>query len=189
MASEYKIVYQTLEDRDNLDKIEQEGPFLCVRSDAWLGMGYYFWESFIENAKWWGEKNHLEKGYVITQAHYTNDEDKCFNLIDNPEHLRSFNEVIELLRKDGLYIPTKTTVSRIIMFLRSIDKFPYNATRAKGENCKSPSSKFSITTIFNQKFPAIYLDSLPAIQVCFYRKGEPLNLSKYKIVFPEKYVL
>lgn len=57
---------------------------------------------------------------------------------------------------------------------------------AKGENCKSPSSKFSITTIFNQKVPPIYLDSLPAIQVCFYRKGKQLNLSKYKIVFPEK---
>ncbi|NCB43496.1 MAG: hypothetical protein EOM59_12895 [Clostridia bacterium] len=189
MASEYKIVYQTLEDRDNLDKIEQEGPFLCGRSNAWLGTGYYFWESFIENAKWWGEKSYQEKGYVITQAHYMNDEDECYNLIDNPEHLRSFNAAIRLMEEKGLYITENTTVSRIIEFLRSINIFHYNATRAKGDNCKSLSSEFSITTIFNKKFPSIYLDSLPAIQVCFYIKEKPLDLSQYKIVFPEKYVL
>lgn len=189
MASEYKIVYQTLEDRDNLDKIEQDGPFLCGRNGAWLGTGYYFWESFIENAKWWGENSYKVKGYVITQAHYTNDENECYNLIDNREHLQKLNEAIRLMEEQGLYIQKKTTVSRVIEFLRSLNIFHYNATRAKADNCKSPSSEFSITTIFNQRFPSIYLDSLPAIQVCFYKKEIPLVLSEYKIVFPEKYVL
>jgi len=51
----------------------------------------------------WGEKNHHEKRYVITLAHYTNEEDKCFNLIDYPKNIRHFNEVVTLL-KGWIYI-------------------------------------------------------------------------------------
>ena len=40
--------YQTLENRNNPDQIEEQGPFLCNRKSAWLGEGYYFWDSFIE---------------------------------------------------------------------------------------------------------------------------------------------
>ena len=34
--------YQTLENRNNPDKIEEQGPFLCSHKNAWLGKGYYF---------------------------------------------------------------------------------------------------------------------------------------------------
>ena len=39
--------YHTVEDRDNPDEIEADGPFKCTRGDAWLGPGYYFWDSKI----------------------------------------------------------------------------------------------------------------------------------------------
>lgn len=32
-----KTLYQTVEDRNNPLEIESEGPFLCVRNNAWLG--------------------------------------------------------------------------------------------------------------------------------------------------------
>lgn len=34
------LLYQTVEDRDNPDNIEAEGPFKCTRKDAWLGEYY-----------------------------------------------------------------------------------------------------------------------------------------------------
>lgn len=49
-----KTLYQTVEDRNNPSEIETEGPFLCVRNNAWLGRGYYFWDTFVELAHWWG---------------------------------------------------------------------------------------------------------------------------------------
>jgi hypothetical protein len=75
-----KTIYQTLENRGNLDFIENNGPFICKRNNAWLGTGYYFWESFIENAHWWGKEcNNYPNGYVICKAIYTENEEKCFN--------------------------------------------------------------------------------------------------------------
>ena len=49
-----RIIYQTVEDRGNPDYVEQHGPFICTNKNAWLGEGYYFWDTIIELAHWWG---------------------------------------------------------------------------------------------------------------------------------------
>ena len=41
------VIYQTLEDRDNYDEVEECGPFPCCSSNAWLGKGCYFWDDEI----------------------------------------------------------------------------------------------------------------------------------------------
>ena len=46
----WKTIYQTLENRDNADEVERDGPFLCNRKNAWLGTGYYFGDTFVELA-------------------------------------------------------------------------------------------------------------------------------------------
>jgi hypothetical protein len=184
-----KKVYQTLEDRSNPDTIERDGPFICKRRNAWLGVGYYFWESFVENAHWWGKEcNNYQHGYVICQAIYLFDEEKCFNLIDNYEHLRMYNDTIKIMEDNSIFNSDKTTVSRIIEYLRNTLRiFKYEAVRVYGVNSKSFKSFYSNTTIFDVYKPQKYLDSLPAIQVCFYTK-QSLNLKNYKIVFPEEYI-
>ena len=50
--------YQTLEDRDNPDEIETNGSYRCRSSNAWLGIGYYFWDSNAQWANEWGEKSY-----------------------------------------------------------------------------------------------------------------------------------
>ena len=62
-----KILYQTLDDNDNADYVEQNAPFPCDRKNSWLGTGYYFWDTFIENAHWWGEVNY-KNSYIICKA-------------------------------------------------------------------------------------------------------------------------
>ena len=39
------IGYHTLEDRGNPKEILESGPKQCFRADAWLGHGYYFWDT------------------------------------------------------------------------------------------------------------------------------------------------
>jgi len=63
-------IYQTLEDRNNPDVVENQGPFLCNRKDVWLGIGYYFWDSFIENAHWWGKEGARYKNYFICESSF-----------------------------------------------------------------------------------------------------------------------
>ena len=52
-----RTLFQAIKDLDNPDEIEQNGPFKCRREDAWLGEGYYFWDSFVELAHWWGRES------------------------------------------------------------------------------------------------------------------------------------
>jgi hypothetical protein len=181
-----KKVYQTLEDRDNPDEIERHGPFKCNKNNAWMGEGYYFWESFIDNAHWWGEEcNSFENGYIICEAIYIEHEDQCFNLIDNPEHMKMFNDTKDLMLKQGLYKDGETTVARIIEFLRTKLKiFKYEAVRVNGVNSKSYKSSFSNRTIFDARNPQKFLDTSPAYQICFY---SILNLRNFRIIFPDKY--
>ena len=49
-------IYQTLEDRQNYEEVEQHGPYFCSvtypngilkkgSKQPWLGSGYYFWDT------------------------------------------------------------------------------------------------------------------------------------------------
>jgi len=183
-----KIVYQTLENRDNPDYVEKNGPFSCERRNAWLGDGYYFWDSFIENAHWWGcEGARYSNGYFICKALYDLDDAKCFNLIDNPEHFDMFNKTKSLMTEKGLYVPNKTTVARIIEYIKNTLKiFKYDAVRVYGINSKSFSSPYSNRTLFDTNHNTKYLDSLPAIQICFYTKTS-LGLRDFKLIYPAEY--
>lgn len=181
--------YQTLEERDT-HLIEINGPFPCIHKNAWLGRGYYFWDSFIENAHWWGVEGACYRNYVICESSFDLDETKCFNLVDNPEHLKKFNDTRRLLTEQGLYIKDKTTVARVIEYIKNtLNVFQYEAIRVFGINSISFNSTFSNRTIFiykEGKKSFQYLDSTPAIQICFYTKTS-LNLNGFKIIYPAEY--
>jgi hypothetical protein len=182
-----KTVYQTLDDLGNPDEIENHGPYRCDRKNAWLGVGFYFWESFIQNAHWWGNSNYKVNGYIICEAIYTKDENKCFNLIDDEIHIKMFNDAKSLMLKEGLYVQNVTTVARVIHYLRTTLKiFTYEAIRVYGVNSKSINSDYSNISIFNSYHIQQYLDTNPAIQICFYRNNS-LDLRNYKVIYPAYY--
>ena len=183
-----RTVYQTLEDRGNPDYVEQNGPFKCDRNNAWLGDGYYFWDSFIENAHWWGSEGaSYSNGYMICKSTYLLDEEKCFNLIDNAIHFKMYNDTKQLMKDKGLYKENSTTVARIIEHIKNTLKiFKYDGIRVYGINSKSFSSPYSNRTIFDKKHNTKYLDSLPAIQICFYTT-KSLNLKGFKLIHPPEY--
>lgn len=179
--------YQTLEDRD-IHRVESEGPFQCTHASAWLGNGYYFWESFIENAHWWGiDGAKYSNGYIICESTFILDENKCFNLVDNPDHLAQFNECRNILRSQNLYEEGKTRVSRIINYVKGLGVFNYEAIRVYGINSVSFRSKYANRTVFKHGHGLLqYLDSTPAIQINFFSKNS-LNRTGFKIVFPVEY--
>jgi|SRR5690625_1283899 len=182
-------VYQTLENRE-IDGVEINGPFLCDRSNAWLGPGYYFWDSHKENAHWWGkEVAKYPAGYIICKSTITFD-DKCFDLHDNPDHQRTFNKMKDMFLEKGLLEEGQTTVGRIMNFIKTqIDSFPFEAIRAYAVNSKGYKSSFNQRTRFVHKEyreSNQYLDTLPAIQICLFTKNS-LDRKGYSIVYPPEY--
>lgn len=178
--------YQTLENRGNADDIEKNGPFLCNRKDAWLGEGYYFWDSFIENAHWWGKKGACyQNGYIICESSFELNE-KCLDLHDNPEHMKMFSSTIQLMEEKELFKENQTTIGRVIEFLKQTIQFDYEAIRANGVNSISQQSSFSKRTPFKLGKNHQYWDATPAIQICFIKK-DGLNRKEFKIVYPLEY--
>jgi hypothetical protein len=182
-----KTVYQTIEDRDtDLDVVENNGPYLCEWSNSWLGNGYYFWDTFIENAHWWGkEARKYKNGYIICSAKCNFNDVDCCDLVGNTEHLTMLYDTFELLKKKNL-ANERTTVCKIINYLKEDLKiFNFSAVRAYGIRSKNLNSEFSFSLPFESEKPQ-YIDFKPAIQICFYNKTS-LNLSNYKIVYPPEY--
>ena len=185
-----QTVYQTLEDRGNPDEIEQNAPFPCHWENTWLGDGYYFWDTFIENAHWWGNVRY-KNNYVICSFSCDFDTTTCFDLVGDTEHMLDFSNSIDFLKQQKL-IDVNTTVSRVLALLKSkIKGFNYQAIRVYGvksiSDFKQDFEKYRHRLIFELSKPQ-YLDYKPAIQICIFDK-KGLNLRNTKIEFPDEYNL
>jgi hypothetical protein len=104
-------LYQTLEDRGNPVWVEDNGPLRCNRGNAWLGDGYYFWDSHIQLAHYWGEM--YKKGYMICAASAVLDH-TCWDLHNNANHRIEFEEIYNLLIEIDISRGKTITVAHVI---------------------------------------------------------------------------
>lgn len=181
------MLYQTLEDRNNPEEIENSGPFKCRTATSWLGDGYYFWDGFIELAHFWG-KNSTYSNYVVCSAQAYLNTENCYDLVGNINHLKDFRSILEIMTKEGL-LDDKTTVRRIITFMKNKGVFQHHSIRAIGVNSISDNDEnksFTLRFKFDFKLPA-YLDVIPPIQICILN-CQKVSLSNYKIIYPDIYV-
>jgi hypothetical protein len=175
--------YQTLEDRDNIDYIETEGPFDCKRNDAWLGLGYYFWDTNMDWAIDWGEFAYTinNKEFLIASCKIDLSKD-CFDLYGNVMCNQAFVEVNETLKKSDKFKgkePPK--VSEIIEYLKFKKIFPYKSIRTADMHYKKVIINFggkrNEHTILNQR-----------VQICVIEKKDVL-LRPFSVIYPEKYLI
>ena len=180
-----KKIFQTLENRGtDIAKLQEEGPFPCKWDNTWLGDGYYFWDTLIENAHWWGEVRQFEKGYIICRAECDYNINDCLDLHGDLEQLKLFKEAFELMIKNGV-VTKNTTVKNFLAKLRGQSIFfkKFTAIRVNGINSKSYNSIYSAKFFF-EKGKDRYLEMNPPVQICFFEKNS-MNLRNYKVVFPE----
>lgn len=87
----HTIGYHTQESR--LASPLLENPVICVASNAWLGVGYYFWTE-EEFAHYWGQDSKKATGaYDIYTAYL--DCDNCLNTVFDEQGYLFFRERIE----------------------------------------------------------------------------------------------
>lgn len=181
-----KNIYQTVEDRNNPDEVESFGPFIC-NQNPWLGEGYYFWDTFIDMAHWWGWQGY-QGSYMICQASCEDNSEKIFDLLGETEHLQEVRVYKEFLEKKNP--GKKITVPFIIQHMRKHSgNFDYCAIRASAvdtvnkdiQNIKLMKNR----VIFNSRNDA-YLDLTPPIQLCIIDKRK-IGLKNYKVIYPEGY--
>lgn len=175
-----RILYQTIEDRENPDYVEQNGPFKCTSKRAWLGHGYYFWDTFISLAHWWG-RNYEENGYIICESSCDGDMNMVYDLVGRPELFNEIEQVASIIKErnriKAVYVP------EIIEYLKQKTSFlvRYKAIRAC-PLCTLPNHEFRYR--FNNINRA-FIDTRPAIQFCIL--DTTLLNSRYRIIYPEAY--
>lgn len=169
-------VYQTIEDRNNPDEVEANGPILGEYK-PWLGVGYYFWDGFIDNAHWWGEA-HVKKEYMICKAYIEVDDNYLLDLHGNPEHMQFFSKTLQLVERE--LNKTDLTVSQAIAYLRKKSKsFIYKVIRAESPNCGSPTETYPFVSWHSSK-----LNLIKPIQVCVSDKN---YIFDYSVIYPDCY--
>lgn len=178
MSSHTVSIYQTLENRGNPDEIEAHGPYLCTSPKAWLGKGYYFWDTFIFHAHAWGEKSY-GGNYVICKASFQFDWDFVFDVVGNMEHVQMLEEIARVLHENGRIC----TVAKSLEILKSKTDFSrqYIAVRAKDEKVDL-HHRISFTNN-----GAEYMSTSPRVQICFFDKSLLMDCG-YKIIYPEEYI-
>ncbi len=174
-------LYQTLEDRSNIDYVEENGPFICRRSSAWLGIGYYYWDTFVDNAHLWGEKIYKKnnKDYIICLSRVVFNSSDVYNLEDS-NTLFEF-KVLEQKLSD-VYPDKNITVAVVLAQLKQSQDFVYKAIKARALDDMS-SSKQKIPFMKNHK---AYLDTCPHIKVCIIDKTF-IGESNFKVIYPSVY--
>lgn len=172
-------LYQTVEDRNNPDYLEKNGPILC-KENPWLGPGYYFWDTFYENAEWWG-RVHYAGNYMIC-SESSSKEDEMLDLVGNTSHLIEIQEAANKFRKR--FPDEKLRVARVLAFIKGeVKTFPYKAVRANPINSKHYTEDMEDQIVYFAGHS--YLELFPPIQVCVYDKC--FLSGNFQVIYPPEY--
>lgn len=163
-----RILYQTLEDRNNNPAVEANGPGYCSNNKAWLCEGYYFWEAGIETARWWGERTyanyHVQKGYIVCKTTYDYGGDNFFDLVGDTDHRQDFWDAVDEVEK--AYPGESFTVAFVLAFMREDDEFSNQFLAVRAYPTLSRRGLKQI--IFEEGNPS-YIEKDPPIQMCIWR--------------------
>lgn len=177
-------IYQTLEDRNNYGDVEKNGPFFCSEKfpdgtlkkgikEPWLGEGYYFWDTRIENARWWGKTVYSKSGYVICHTRYNQHSPLLYDLVGDVGLFDEFVNCAELLvkrlKKEYLTVPA------LLSFIRKTTDFQYKAIRVWPYNHNIQNT----AVVFPDN--KMVIGKMDKIQICFFDKT--LLTEPYNIVF------
>lgn len=180
-------IFQTLEDRENPDHVEDYGPFKCTRENAWMHDGYYFWEYEVNLSHWWGNAVH-NGNYIICKSSYKIDTDFCWDLYNDHSAMKEFESLVNLIKEKNINKGKKIKARDIIEYLIKNKIMKYEAVRFMGEGSISKNDKhYAAIDLAIRRHGNASLNLNPPIQICFFKKNA-LSRKGFKIIYPEKYV-
>lgn len=177
--------YQTLEDKDNIDEVELDGPFPCRHKGAWLGFGCYLWDTHLEWAIEWGKFAYARKNkdFIIGRILVDLATD-CFDLFGNVKHQFEFQEVIKvMIESKKIKNQKEAIVANVIEFMKRKGIFNYKTIRAADMN---NVKKYYFRVDIKTSQPKEYMIINQRVQICVIEKKGVL-LSSFEVVYPEKY--
>lgn len=170
-------LYQAISSKE--ETIPKE-PIYCSSEDARLGQGYYFWDTDIQTAKWWGE-SHYEGAYRVCQSHYDAHSEHYFDLFGNVKHIQILSRCHRKLqqRKKEDYSIAEVLESMKLLIPEFIDI--YWAIRAR-PMMPYPDSKMDIP-FAKGKDNKPFISCATRVQVCVTNLDFLLDGREYKVFY------
>lgn len=182
------ILYQTLEDRNNPDEVEQHGPYKCTQKSAWLGDGYYFWDYFLDLAKWWGRTVYNGKFIVCRQTADLIGNPAVLDLYADFEMIDVVDQYAQTIKQS--YSQSNLTVRTVLEHMKRIGAFDgFKAVRIEGNNStyKDDYLKGHRLQFKPGKNQFVYFEMRPPVQVCVY--DETILNNDFRIIYPADYCI
>lgn len=164
-------IYHTISTKGDLATTLKSAPFLCEKSNSWLGKGYYFWEH-KNDASFWGKAVYHNK-YRVLKTSYSIEPSQLLDLTIESDK----QDLVEALRELENQSKTRTngidriTVSEVITYLKEFlkDRFPYKAIRSGSitDDISQNGSYIYYTKKGNEALPLKSQLGLQRIQLCF----------------------
>ena len=139
-------IYQTLENKGTDEEIRSHGPFFSSNFDdqgrrrlgvkiPWFGPGYYFWDTYIEDAHWWGRvaKNN---DYVIYGSSYDLHSPYVLDFTENSQR-KDIDDCARLICEKLLPPGAKLTFPLLLAYLRKMNDNQIKAVRIQPEPCRN----------------------------------------------------
>lgn len=180
------ILYQTLEDRNNPDEVEQHGPYKCTRSDAWLGHGYYFWHHFIGFAHRWGKVTYSVNYMICSQTGFIFGNPEVLDLVGDLEMIDAVDKYAATLKKK--YNQQSMVVRTVLEHMKRIGVMSdYKAVRIEGRESMMGSYNPRSHRLFFKRGDDFYFEMKPPVQVCVYDKS--ILDDDFRVIYPDEYSL
>ena len=182
------VGYQTLEDKDNIDEIEMDGPYQCTHRSAWLGTGRYLWDTNFQWALEWGPIAYCKYGkdFVIGKCKVVLDE-HCYDLHGSVAHWLDFKEIVDSLIDTGYLSKDKITVPKVIEYLKKKGLFDYKSIRAVDYPGSPNKLAFRIKNHKGRARIQEHMLMNQRVQICVIEKKDVI-LPPFLVVYPEKYL-
>jgi hypothetical protein len=181
-------IYQTIEDRNDDDDVLNHGPYFCSKKgsngklktgikEPWLGEGYYFWDTNIEDAEWWGKTvyNKEGKNYIVCHTKYDQHSPLLYDLLGDIEQFNEFVDIAKfILEKKKL---EKIKFVKVLDYLKKAPHFSYKAIRVY----PCPEHQKETNVVFPESKYRIIFRPINKVQVCFFDKTlltEPYSIIK-----------
>lgn len=166
-------IFQTVESTPDKEKLRREAPFHCEDNQLkeWLGSGYYFWDTFIELAHWWGKVHYQirrHKPYAICRSLLKCSDDEILDLVGNLEQVQDVRKIYRQMRNCPQYKGKQFKAQTVIDYIRNSLKIPYKAVRAYGENSSKDKTIKQLRLNFSSN---AFLNLCPEVQICVFDKS------------------
>jgi hypothetical protein len=177
-------LYQALEDRENREDVEQFGPFKCIRANAWMGEGYYFWDSKSDWAHWWGKQCYKDKYYVCGAQAIL--DSTCWDLFGNVLHQEEFLQLHDMGVKNGTFKVEMPLPDILIRIREHVPEWNYTSIRAWDTN-EQVSFKWyadpdaAIVSKARVRNEAMTIGG--RVQIYLFNK-QALSLKSYRVIYP-----